>query len=704
MIHDENTRITELKQQLERLEKTLEQKEAERLASEQKLISMKRTFQAVTESKAWQLTKSPHQIKRLVRSSGAYVLGRRNRKELYSKAYRRKKAANELKKYTYHLYELGFTKKALADMEHLLQETRNRYMKQASAWELALWHANKYTKTGASQALSYIPQAKHGETGVEQRRKIAIIEAECLLRLNEHDQANTILKETMEDKEHPDLYLAMANNAETLDERINWINQALDVYQIPPITFQRENGNASYDDLATLPIEHKVHVGPKVSVIIPAYNASEGIGTAIESIQTQTWQNLEILVVDDCSTDHTVDVVKSYMETDQRIKLLTTQTNSGAYIARNIALKAATGDYVTINDSDDWSHAKKIEIQANHLMRHSNKIANTSEHARFLEDLTFYRRGRPGSYIFTNMSSLMFKREPVMEKVGYWDKVRFAADSEFIRRIKLVFGEEAIDNLNTGPLSLPRQSVNSLTGSSKFGYNGFLMGVRKEYAEAHRYYHSKAEDLYYPFTQLKRPFPVPAPMWPKRAQNRRFDVVIAADFRNAQEATIAEIKANQEKGLRTGLVQLAVYDPSSRQKKAIPSSIRKLINGDTVQMLVYGEKITSEVLLVKDPAILKEKQKYIPTVQAMRVNVVIEKLPTKGEKLDLRNCARNLAREFGKRGKWYPHDSEQRELLATVYKREAKSINVSSQNWASGKKYIDMLDHWLVEKNPYIKG
>src|SRR5699024_12155822 len=79
------------------------------------------------------------------------------------------------------------------------------------------------------------------------------------------------------------------------------------------------------------------------------------------------------------------------------------------------------------------------------------------------------------------MSSLMFRREEVLEEIGYWDNVRFAADGEYKRRMTLAFGKDAVIDLETGPLSLPRQTETSLTGSSAFGYNGYFTGARREY-------------------------------------------------------------------------------------------------------------------------------------------------------------------------------------------------------------------------------
>src|SRR5690606_33288638 len=123
----------------------------------------------------------------------------------------------------------------------------------------------------------------------------------------------------------------------------------------------------------------------------------------------------------------------------------------------------------------------------------------------------------------------------VMKAIGYWDCVRFGADSEFIRRIKKVFGEKAVVEIPTGPLSFQRQSNNSLTGDGAFGYHGFFMGARKEYFESHEYYHSIAKSLRYGFPQNSRPFAVPEPMWPKRevknSERRHFDVIIVSDFR-----------------------------------------------------------------------------------------------------------------------------------------------------------------------------
>ena len=89
------------------------------------------------------------------------------------------------------------------------------------------------------------------------------------------------------------------------------------------------------------------------SVIIPAYNVSGIIGRAIRSAAAQTLPPLEILVIDDCSTDNTVEVVKALGREIPSLRVLSTPANGGPSAARNVGLRAAKGDWIALLDSDD---------------------------------------------------------------------------------------------------------------------------------------------------------------------------------------------------------------------------------------------------------------------------------------------------------------------------------------------------------------
>jgi succinoglycan biosynthesis protein ExoO len=101
---------------------------------------------------------------------------------------------------------------------------------------------------------------------------------------------------------------------------------------------------------------------PIVSVIVAAYNCRQTIGRAIESACKQTFKDIEIIVVDDASTDGTLDFVKSLAAKDERIKPLSLPQNGGPAVARNAAIKAAISDWVAVLDADDWYEPQRLEI------------------------------------------------------------------------------------------------------------------------------------------------------------------------------------------------------------------------------------------------------------------------------------------------------------------------------------------------------
>lgn len=101
---------------------------------------------------------------------------------------------------------------------------------------------------------------------------------------------------------------------------------------------------------------------PLVSVIIPAYNADSFIAQTLESVLSQTYQNIEVLVVDDGSTDTTAEIVKSFAKKDSRVTLLQ-QSNSGVAVARNLAYLHSKGEYIAPIDADDIWYPQNLEKQ-----------------------------------------------------------------------------------------------------------------------------------------------------------------------------------------------------------------------------------------------------------------------------------------------------------------------------------------------------
>lgn len=116
----------------------------------------------------------------------------------------------------------------------------------------------------------------------------------------------------------------------------------------------------------------------EVSVIIPAYNASHYVRGAVASVLGQTFSDLEVLVVDDSSTDETVDIVTQMAVRDRRVRLLRHTANRGPATARNTALSAASGRYIAFLDSDDMWLSRKLETQIQFMKEKEAAFSYTS--------------------------------------------------------------------------------------------------------------------------------------------------------------------------------------------------------------------------------------------------------------------------------------------------------------------------------------
>ena len=101
-----------------------------------------------------------------------------------------------------------------------------------------------------------------------------------------------------------------------------------------------------------------------VSVIMPSYNTAKYIGETIKSVQAQTYENWELIIVDDCSTDNTDSTIEPFLS-DERIRYLKNSRNSGAAVSRNYALRKAKGKWIAFLDSDDLWLPDKLEKQIN---------------------------------------------------------------------------------------------------------------------------------------------------------------------------------------------------------------------------------------------------------------------------------------------------------------------------------------------------
>jgi glycosyltransferase involved in cell wall biosynthesis len=114
---------------------------------------------------------------------------------------------------------------------------------------------------------------------------------------------------------------------------------------------------------------------PRISVIMPVYNVQEYLAQTIESVLNQSYTDFELICIDDCSTDQSLSILKSYKKKDDRIIIITNEQNLGAAATRNRALDIAIGEFVALQDSDDYSHPDRFRIQLNYMDTHPDIIA-----------------------------------------------------------------------------------------------------------------------------------------------------------------------------------------------------------------------------------------------------------------------------------------------------------------------------------------
>ncbi len=114
-----------------------------------------------------------------------------------------------------------------------------------------------------------------------------------------------------------------------------------------------------------------------VSIIMPNYNSGRFIENSLASILAQTYENWELILVDDCSTDDSIKIVETLIANDRRIKLINLTKNSGPSVARNCAIEEANGRYIAFLDSDDLWHSDKLLKQISFMKEHNAALSFT---------------------------------------------------------------------------------------------------------------------------------------------------------------------------------------------------------------------------------------------------------------------------------------------------------------------------------------
>ena len=243
-----------------------------------------------------------------------------------------------------------------------------------------------------------------------------------------------------------------------------------------PTTLSEFNGQATLAKVA----------GPLVTVVMPAHNAASTLSISLKSILSQTWRNIEVIVVDDRSSDLTVSVARSIAQEDGRVRVLSNSRSPGAYGARNTGIASATGEFISLHDADDWAHPQRLERQM--LALGSTRLATVCRYFRL------DAAGRPVCprvFPFVRLSPIaVTTRSDIWRSGGLFEEVPLGADSEWLARVDNRWGRKA--TLRTGEVgmvalwddgSLSSSPETGLVGEGLSRRIGYVTQWRRRHAE-----------------------------------------------------------------------------------------------------------------------------------------------------------------------------------------------------------------------------
>ncbi|AVD86522.1 MULTISPECIES: glycosyltransferase family 2 protein [Pseudomonas] len=217
---------------------------------------------------------------------------------------------------------------------------------------------------------------------------------------------------------------------------------------------------------------------PTVSIITPSYNAERLIGRTLQSVLDQSWQDWELLVIDDCSKDDTRDVVARYASMDSRIRLIALDKNNGAPAApRNIGIREARGQWIAFLDADDIWHPEKLALQMSAAREKSGEFLST-QMLDFVDDtqLTFSPVGRApvGEVTFAQQrlkgripTSSVLVTKDLMLKFPFNEDIRYKAVEDYHCWLRIL--RSGVSHWKVQyPLLSYRRIVGQISGSKKY--------------------------------------------------------------------------------------------------------------------------------------------------------------------------------------------------------------------------------------------
>ncbi|NDK33180.1 glycosyltransferase [Nesterenkonia haasae] len=423
---------------------------------------------------------------------------------------------------------------------------------------------------------------------------------------------------------------------------------------LTPLTLAPGEGTP-FNRLRSLPQLGPEQKGPLVTVIMTSFKPErEDFIQSARSILQQTWTNLELIIVDDCSPAEFASVLDEAEALDPRVRVIRLEVNGGTYVARNVGITHAQGEFITGQDADDWSHPQRIQTQVNHLIRNPNRPGNQVYTVNMTEDLVRIRRGY--SPFIPSAPTLMVRTE-IMRELGGYLPARKAADNEMRDRVSAYSSSDVYQIPE--PLIFMRILPESLSRADFRA--GWQHPARRAFWSSYKTWHSTATaeqlrseshhagSMYVP-TRFTTPPEDPV----------RLDVVFAADWcelGESQALALEEIRLLREAGYTVGVMHIENALHLAEFSRMYIQPVQQLISsGDVTSVLADEDFHHVGVVMIRTPELME----FIPD-QGVSFTVdsafmLADKRPWDNSDFTVHyipeNCARNAHAFFGVRPQW----------------------------------------------------
>lgn len=493
----------------------------------------------------------------------------------------------------------------------------------------------------------------------------------------------------------------------TLEAMLVGLNVGFHRFGIEKIALQG-SGATPFQHLSASPLSVQDN-GPRVTVVLTAFRPGEEIFAAVRSIIGQTYQNWELVVVDDGSGEDYTSIFEATASLDERVRVVRHDRREGTYFRRNEEITKTENQFVTFQDVGSWSHPRRIEIQARDLLNSPGKFANTVRAARLTS--SFSLAASRGMRLFLADASMMLRRAEVIDLVGFFDTTRKGAGIELRTRIEAATGGKVGLVGPEAPLMFVHVDDDE-RAEIDFGVGVWTHPTWLAYRSAIKPFHERIrageQSARLPFPQIDRVLTAPRALLEEdQPVQVDLDLLIVLDGHQTParagfiETVVDEAQTACSAGLRVGL--LHSDSPSGvRNAGPIAESLQMLIDSGQVTRVFDGDPVETELAVVRHAGAAQGHALSRKSVSAQRAVVVQDASAgdARGESFAKPDVDKTVHTWFGVPPVWTEAAAapERPQVLSVIVDAEHVRVTlelsdperVTAIRLGSVKQYIDM--------------